>query len=99
MEDPPETIKTVDDLTVSITGTEFVARPGTVDTSVRTDIVSSSPDELILRISTPPTLEATVVMGAYLYALLLCACVVYVCMFFLYALAYLYMLYISLSCV
>ena len=63
IEQPPETVKTVDDLTVAITGAELVPRPGTIDVGVRTDMIFLSSDELILRMSTPPTLQAAVLIG------------------------------------
>jgi hypothetical protein len=72
IDSPPDTIKIIDDLTISTTGAEFVARAGTLDDdSVRVFIVAASTRELVLRVQTPPALaEAT--LSCALLSLHLC---------------------------
>jgi hypothetical protein len=54
---PPSSIKIIDDVTVSITGAEFVPRVGATDAGIRASIVVLSTRELVLRIQTPPAVR------------------------------------------
>ncbi len=61
--DPPETVKVIDDLDVSITGAKFVARVGTTDASIRVNLILIAADRLILRLQTPPALTESTLNG------------------------------------
>jgi hypothetical protein len=61
---PHETVKTIEDLTVSVFGAKFVARAGTRDAGIRADVVAITTDVLIVRIQTPPALAPATLNGA-----------------------------------
>ena len=53
----------MDDIAISISGMDFLARAGTTDAKIYTDIVKVSAEELILRIQTPPAVRDAVITG------------------------------------